>query len=372
MTNIYCIRPKGFNVGNEVIHVGLQHILNTAFGETVNVINLPATSRWEAHNKAGFSPATVHEMNQYGDGVIVGGGNLYENGELDVVPSALGTLEIPMMLFSLSMGRIYNRRLELVRRTDSMTDDTLRVLHAKADLSMSRDDQTYAHLKSAGCESTMGACPTLFVSEIPQHKIPQATNSADALISVRTPSLMSVPIDLQMRVPHDIRAIHDQLVELGYERVKLLCHDHRDIPFAASFGDIEYLYTDDVYAFLSLLQSTRLNVSYRLHSVLPCLSYGTPVVKVSYDERGTSTLVSVGMGEWNIDMTQEPSVVDAVTDRINRLDELETMRAGAQGRWREIREIQMRLMSEFAGHVRRHQERNRTRATVPLTDTGAR
>jgi polysaccharide pyruvyl transferase WcaK-like protein len=370
MTNIYCIRPKGFNVGNEVIHVGLQHILNTAFGETVNVINLPATSRWEAHNKAGFTPGTVHEMNQYGDGVIVGGGNLYENGELDVVPSALETLEIPMMLFSLSMGRIYNRRLELVRRTDSMTDETLRVLHRRANLSMSRDHQTHAHLRAAGCESIMGACPTLFVSEIPQHKIPQADNTADALISVRTPSLMSVPIDLQMRVPHDIRAIYERLVDLGYERVKLLCHDHRDIPFAASFGDIEYVYTDDVYQFLSLLQSTRLNVSYRLHSVLPCLSYGTPVVKVSYDERGTSTLESVGMGDWNIDMTKEPKVVDAVSDRIARLEELESMRAGAQDRWNEIRDTQMRLMGEFASHVRGHQQRNAARQTFALTGAG--
>jgi polysaccharide pyruvyl transferase WcaK-like protein len=370
MTNIYCIRPKGFNVGNEVIHVGLQHILNTAFGETVNVINLPATSRWEAHNKAGFTSGTVHEMNQYGDGVIVGGGNLYENGELDVVPSALETLEIPMMLFSLSMGRIYNRRLELVRRTDSMTDETLRVLHRKADLSMSRDHQTHTHLRGAGCESIMGACPTLFVSEIPQHRIPQADNTADALISVRTPSLMSVPIDLQMRVPHDIRAMYERLVELGYERVKLLCHDHRDIPFAASFGDIEYVYTDDVYQFLSLLQSTRLNVSYRLHSVLPCLSYGTPVVKVSYDERGTSTLESVGMGDWNIDMTQEPQVVDAVSDRIARLDELDAMRTGAEERWRDIHNVQMRMMGEFAGHVRRHQERNAARQTFALTGAG--
>ena len=370
MTNIYCIRPKGFNVGNEVIHVGLQHILNTAFGETVNVINLPATSRWEAHNKAGFTPATVHEMNQYGDGVIVGGGNLYENGELDVVASALETLEIPMMLFSLSMGRIYNRRLELVRRTDSMTDETLRVLHRRADLSMSRDHQTHAHLSAAGCPSRMGACPTLFVSEIPQHRIPQATNTADALISVRTPSLMSVPIDLQMSVPHDIRAMYEHLVELGYERVKLLCHDHRDIPFAASFGDIEYVYTDDVYAFLSLLQSTRLNVSYRLHSVLPCLSYGTPVVKVSYDERGTSTLESVGLGDWNIDMTQERDVVGAVRDRVGRLDELTALRAGAQGRWDEIRDVQMSMMGDFADRVRGHQDRNAARSTYALTPAG--
>ena len=92
MTNIYCIRPKGFNVGNEAIHVALREQLASAFGEQVNIINLPATSRYESHAKAGFTASTVHEINQYGDGVIVGGGNLYENGELDVDRHALSTL----------------------------------------------------------------------------------------------------------------------------------------------------------------------------------------------------------------------------------------------------------------------------------------
>jgi polysaccharide pyruvyl transferase WcaK-like protein len=372
MTNIYCIRPKGFNVGNEVIHVGVHHELNQAFGETVNVINLPATSRWEANNKAGFTPATVHEINQYGDGVVVGGGNLYENGELDVRPSALETLEVPMMLFSLSMGRIYNRRLELVRRTDSMTDDTLRALHKQAAVSMARDATTQRHLASVGCESVLGACPTMFTSEVPQHLVPPATDAADALISVRTPNLMSVPIDLQMRVPHDIRAIADRLRELGYERVKLLCHDHRDIPFAASFGDLEYVYTDDVYAFLSLLKSARLTVSYRLHSVLPCLSYGTPVIKISYDERGTNTLDTVGMGDWNIDMTQEPSVIEAVNDRIARIDELPALREAAEPRWQEMRRAQEHCMSTFAERVRQYQARNKAASRAPaLTTTEA-
>ena len=45
MITLFCIHPKGFNVGNEAIHVALRHQLATAFGETVNVINLPATSR---------------------------------------------------------------------------------------------------------------------------------------------------------------------------------------------------------------------------------------------------------------------------------------------------------------------------------------
>ena len=358
MTNIYCIRPRGFNVGNEAIHVALRNLLGTAFGETVNVINLPATSRYESSSKAGFTPATVHEMNQYGDGVIVGGGNLYENGELDVDLGALRTLDVPTMLFSLSMGRVYNRRGELVRRTDSMRDDIIRGLHEQAALSLARDLATVDHLAAAGAESRLGGCPTLFISESPQHAIPEALETADVLLSVRTPDLMSIPVTLRIRVKDDIRRMAQAITERTGYSLKLLCHDHRDIPFAASFGDLDYVYTDDVYAYLSMLKSTKLNISYRLHSVLPCLSYGTPTIKVSYDERGSSVMDTIGLGEWNIDMLEVEDVVGAVLDRYDRLDELQRLRESAAGTWAEIKRVQQESMAEFAGLVREHQRRN--------------
>lgn len=358
MTNIYCIRPRGFNVGNEAINVGLRHLLGTAFGETVNVINIPATSRYESSSKAGFTPATVHEMNQYGDGVIVGGGNLYENGELDVDLGALRTLEVPTMLFSLSMGRIYNRRGELVRRTDSMKDEVIRGLHEQAAISLARDRATVQHLAEVGAESRLGGCPTLFISESPQHVIPEALNTADVLLSVRTPDLMSIPITLRIRVKDDIRRIADAIVERTGWSLKILCHDHRDIPFAASFGDLDYVYTDDVYAYLSMLKSTKLCISYRLHSVLPCLSYGTPTIKISYDERGQSVMDTIGLGDWNINMLEVDDVAEAVLDRFDRLGDLDRHRAEAAPVWAELKRVQEEAMSEFAALVRDYQRRN--------------
>ncbi len=38
---------------------------------------------------------TVYEINRFGHGVVVGGGNLYENGELEINPVALKALEKP-------------------------------------------------------------------------------------------------------------------------------------------------------------------------------------------------------------------------------------------------------------------------------------
>ena len=50
MINLFCIRPKGFNVGNDAIYLGLQHFLYGAFGEVVNLISLPAiTGRADRH-----------------------------------------------------------------------------------------------------------------------------------------------------------------------------------------------------------------------------------------------------------------------------------------------------------------------------------
>ena len=45
--------------------------------------------------------------------------------------------------------------------------------------------------------------------------------------------------------PHTKTALHpdevtiaDMLKTKGYSNIKILCHDHRDIPFAASFGEV--------------------------------------------------------------------------------------------------------------------------------------
>jgi polysaccharide pyruvyl transferase WcaK-like protein len=169
---------------------------------------------------------------------------------------------------------------------------------------------------------------------------------------------MSVPIGHRIRIEDQIRAMAQHLRQRGYERISLLCHDHRDIPFAASFGDLDYIYTDDVYEYLSLLRHARLNITYRLHSFLPCLSYGTPAIKISYDQRATSVLEMIGMDEWNVDMIRDPDPLSAVLGRIDRLDELAGHCERAAGAWSELRTTQIENVGAFADSVREYQRRN--------------
>jgi polysaccharide pyruvyl transferase WcaK-like protein len=324
MLTLFHIGPKGFNIGNDAIREGMTALIAETFGHLVNLVSIPATARFETHQRAGLTAGVIHEINQYGDGVIVGGGNLLENGQLTVDTNALEALGVPMMLFSLSWGRIYSRNGELVRRTDAMDDSLISALHRSALMAVARDRATFDHLGEIGVENALlGGCPTLFLDQL-ANRLPRLSkvDIGRTLVSIRSPHLMNVPLTTQQKTPENITEIVDLLRRRNRNPV-LLCHDHRDIPFAASFENVDYIYVQDVFQYLALLESAELVVTYRLHSALPSLVYGTPFVKISYDERSTSLIETIGLGDWNINLMDSQGVSEAVADRLDNLHELD-------------------------------------------------
>jgi polysaccharide pyruvyl transferase WcaK-like protein len=353
MITLFCIKPKGFNVGNEAIYLGMQYYLYEAFGEIVNIITLPATARYETSNIAGLTSRTIYSINQYGHGVIIGGGNLYENGELDIDEDALKALDVPLMLFSLSRGRVYNRHEELVNRTDALPDRIIKALNDNSDYSLSRDNATHEYLNGIGCDkSLVGGCPTIFLERI-SNRLPKLPNQekGGALISIRNPELMNVPLHRKAQVYGNILKIVEFLKDKGLKKIRLLCHDHRDIGFAASFQGLDYVYTGDVYSYLALLRSSELNISYRLHSTLPCLSYGIPVINMSYDERAVSLIDSIGLDEWNINMFETDDELSQVVNRYQRLNELPIFKEKARNLWNKMDEVMLDTFKSFANDV---------------------
>ena len=372
MITLFCIHPKGFNIGNDAIHFALRELVHSAFGRVVNIISLPATSIYESQTKAGLAPATIHEINRFGDGVIVGGGNLYENGEFIVSPQALSALEPPLMLFSLSRGRVYNRNLNLVERTDAMPAALIQALHTAADYSLARDSATHRYLRDIGCDKAkFGGCPTITLKNT-KDQLPRLPDGEDpgTLISIRNPSLVNLPRRLQARIQADIEGTIDLLRERNVGRIRIMCNDVRDVEFATLFQashQVDYVYTNDVRWYLALLKAARLVVSYRLHATLPSFSYGTPAISISYDERALSLLGDLGLAGWDINMVEEQNVVANVENRLERLVELDELRATNAPRWDEIESIQLEAMRAFAAqvkdYVRKAQETLRSRGS---------
>ena len=149
-----------------------------------------------------------------------------------------------------------------------------------------------------------------------------------------------------------------------------MCNDVRDVEFATLFQashQVDYVYTSDVRWYLALLKAARLVVSYRLHATLPAFSYGTPAISVSYDERALSLLGDLGLLGWDINRVDERDVVGAVENRLDRLAELDALRAANAPRWHDIKTLQLETMKEFAtkvkDYVHRSQETLRSRGS---------
>lgn len=334
MKNIYCVRPKGFNIGNELIYLCARYFLKKFLEEPCNFINFPATKEYESQGKAGFTAATVWEFNNYADAVVVIGGNLFENGKLDIQLEAFKKLEVPLLVFSVSRGRVYSPKGQLIERTDSMPDTLIKTLCQRAVGVLARDEATHEYLKKIDCPSVLGGCPSLFLDEvIAENPLVKAQKGKTVFISVRTPELISLPAKRLAQVRTDIEGILALLRGRGESDVQILCHDHRDIPFAASFDGVEYSYTEDEIEFIRLLKQAKTMITYRLHSALPCLSIGTDFINVSYDERALSMFETIGYGSWNINMMELEEVVESVRERLDHLGELRALRKKNQKRF---------------------------------------
>lgn len=320
--NIVNIKPETTNVGNEIIQQGLYAMLREVFQENVNIVTLPACNKGNPGKHVGLTAASIYEINRLADGVIVGGGNLLENGGLTVDSGALAALEVPMMLFSIAWGRIFNRRGELVRRSDALPDATIRALCQASTATLVRDQATADHLATLGIAAPeVVGCPGFFLQRTSPHLPPPMHDvSQTVLLSVRHPERMSLPPDQQQRVYGDILRMRDTLAGQGFDDVRILCHDYRDIFFAAAFSDIPYIYTESAPQLLSLLRHCRFNLGYRLHAFIPCVAFRTPSILISYDERAQSVLDTTGLGEWGIDMLRSPDLVPPLLERLARLD----------------------------------------------------
>ena len=307
MYTLVNIRPYGYNVGNQAIRFALQNMIYEVFGRLVTIVEYPATSK-HGGIKAGLTAATINEINRCADGVIVGGGNLYENNELDIDTVALKNLMPPLMLFSLSRGKIYNRFDSLVDRTDTMSDEKIKALLSFSSLSFSRDTATHKHLKQLNEKDRLGWCPTIGLDRYSKFLPPlPETEDVGALISIRTPTLMNIPFKYQARIQSDIEHAILELKKNGYKRVRILCNDSRDLDFSTIFRDtmgVDSFFTNDVYLYLSLIKKAQFLVSYRLHASLPAISYGTPSLNFVYDERAKSLFNDLGLTDQYINIIE--------------------------------------------------------------------
>jgi polysaccharide pyruvyl transferase WcaK-like protein len=92
-------------------------------------------------------------------------------------------------------------------------------------------------------------------------------------------------------------------------------------------------------------------VSFRLHAFVPCLSFGTPAINISYDERSRSLVRTLGFESWDIDFVRARDVVADVRDRCARIHEFADLRRRAQPCWQRLEDVMRDAVASFASLV---------------------
>lgn len=349
---LFRVQPQTTNIGNDLIALSSDRLLAAAFPEPLTIVTLPATGG-TGPKAGGLDARNVYAMNQLADGVLIGGGNLFENGGLRVDPTALAALSVPLGVVGVSTGRIAGRHGALVARTDALPPDQVRAIARHAAPLLVRDVATIRHLEGLGvAHAVLAGCPTFSLADtlVDAHPL-DPTLEGVTLLSVRHPQLMSVPPVEQDRVRRDVRAIVGELRSAGHGRVEFLCHDYQDLAFAAAYPDVPVRYTEDARTLVAWLRSCASSVGYRLHGFLAALACGTPAVHVSYDERGTSMMETIGLTAWDVPMRCTPDVAGAIVDRLGTLDELARLRSVAEPQLDAMRATMADELARFARAV---------------------
>jgi hypothetical protein len=314
---VFSVRPHTTNVGNDLIALGTELLVEAAWDQPADVVSLPSAGAGRGSKSAGLNARNLYEINLLADALLVGGGNIFENGALDVDPTALDALQVPMALLAVSSGRVRGRDGALHLRTDAVARDRIVRLCNRADPLLVRDDATAELLAGLGIEgATVAGCPSLLLGRL-AHDLPKPDpDLADvALLSLRHPQLMSVPYAEQGRVRRDVASLIGRL-GAEHDRVVLVCHDYRDLSFAAEFEGVEARYTEDPRRLMGWLRDCAVAVGYRLHGFLACVALGVPALHISYDERGETMIDTLGLRDYDVPLHESSDVADAVMERL--------------------------------------------------------
>ena len=115
---------------------------------------------------------------------------------------------------------------------------------------------------------------------------------------------------------------------------------------------VDPVYTSDVYQYLALLAKCSMLVSYRLHATLPAVSYGKPVVNVTYDERAESLCEDLEVQKHSIKMIDSnQDVTERIDEMIRRGGYVSSEDEGRKLKWKNIGVLQDELLDSFKEKV---------------------
>ena len=317
ISNVFCVRPRTGDVGDEAVFLVVRHYLREAFGPWVNVVSVDA--RRDGHGPSGITSRTAYELGLFGHGVVLcGGAPLDRQPWLELDCEALEDLPAPLWV---------------VGWPDGMEPWVIEGLARKAVAVSCLDARSLRRFEGHDAAlSELGGCATLFADRAMLKGAVGQAQAGQVLLVVRDPMRTPLHGTRRTKLAADQREVA-RLLRARHPSVRMLAVSDAGRHLAASIGDLDYLYTEDAHTWHDLLRQSALVVSFRAETALACAGLGVPFVHVACGDDGLGAMAAAGLDDWSIDLQSCSDIPGAVSARLDQLGSLETKRLTAMGRW---------------------------------------
>ena len=82
------------------------------------------------------------------------------------------------------------------------------------------------------------------------------------------------------------------------------------------------------------------------------MSFGTPIINISYDERAEQLFEDLGLGIWDIKYPKVESLSEEISQRYQNISQLNSILENTKPRWDEIYNTQKKAFNDFHKLVR--------------------
>lgn len=318
--------PHTLNLGDYFVKMGIQKLLSEVLSG-MEYTPLPASSKIPSKNngKGGITKETIDILNQ-SDLIIIGGSNLYEtieHNQLEVELDALEQVNKPVLLIGIGSG--WSSVSPRYPRLSEIARSKICLLEQKSCGHSVRDHFTQRLLWSYGIRNAVvTGCPAAYLFEgsfrYQSSGRVYITGLPYRMYTERTfdPRIARWRHSYQRRRKATTGYIK-MLKLLDKEKIdyNIFITDYRDIPVAEKIlgSDERIIFDESPDRLLSYLEDCSLMIGYRLHALIPALSWGIPVIPVPLDGRISGFIETYGFTEFSVN-PYDPQVQSLIFERV--------------------------------------------------------
>lgn len=326
------ICPSTQNKGDDFVAIGIKKLFYELI-PNIDYRQIAANSKIDFNNFriGGITKNTIDLLNS-SDLIVVGGSNLYETMQIEIEVDSLDKLIKPVILIGIGTG--WDFKSPRPPQFSTENEYVIKKLHDKAIGSSVRDKMTKRVLENIGIDNvTVTGCPAALIYNQPLKKAEDQNIYISCLpYRMFEPQSFDPRINLWRASYKRKRAITNSYFKLlkllDFHKIpfKIFVTDFRDIPIAQKNNhDKEVIVSSEPQELLMRLNEATTVIGYRLHSCIPSVGMGIPIVPIIADGRSMAFVETFELSELSVNPMEpfaEQHIYNLIIQGLNSKNQL--------------------------------------------------